>query len=231
MDAELTADGLYLRKARQAPAFAAIGGKTRYLGANRLIVTVEGREVELTVVKPWTSVYHLAQDTAGFLGGASAFPDGRAYDIPWYLYALPTIFAVLPFAACPFDLLADGGFGVLLWCSIAIGLAFAAFVCVAPPRHMPRTRLVCASSIVGLGVLIYLFAFFSKPSYSVDPRQVRSCTVPPAASFSVHLPGEPGLLRNGNRPRSCVVNGEPDLSFCIHVAPERALMILSLARP
>ena len=137
----------------------------------------------------------MAQDTAGFLGGASAFPDGRAYDIPWYLYALPTIFAVLPFAACPFDLLADGGFGVLLWCSIAIGLAFAAFVCVAPPRHMPRTRLVCASSIVGLGVLIYLFAFFAKPSDSVDASLWRTY-VPPDGGFRVKLPGSPIVTRN-----------------------------------
>ena len=86
MDAELTDRGLHLRKPRQQPAFAAVGGKARYLGANRLVVTVEGREVELVIDKPWTSNYHLARDVAGFLNGQRGFPERRAYTVPWYLY-------------------------------------------------------------------------------------------------------------------------------------------------
>jgi hypothetical protein len=192
MDAELTADGLYLRKPRQAPAFAAVGGRTHYLGANRLIVTVEGREVELTVVKPWTSVYHLARDTAGFLGGKGDFPNGRAYHVPWILYLLPSLFVALPFAACPLGLLTDGCGGAFLWCLIAAVLGGAAFSIVLQPRLTPRTRLIGAGSLVGLGALIYLLAFIFTPTASVDASLWRTY-MPPDGDFRVKFPGSPRI--------------------------------------
>ena len=96
MDGELTPQGLYLRKTRQPPAFAAVGGRARYLGGNRLAVTLEGREIELTVVKPGTSTHHLARDTAAFLNGKGDIPEGRSYKLPWYLYAMPAVFIALP---------------------------------------------------------------------------------------------------------------------------------------
>ncbi len=194
MEAELRTDGLYLRKPRQAMAFAAVGGGACYLGTNRLVVTIEGRDVELTVVKPWTSVYHLARDTAGFLDGKGAFPDGRVYQAPWLLYALPFLFVVLPFAACPFDLLTDGCGGVLLWCLIAAVLAGATFAVLLQPRLLPRTRLIGAGALVGLGALIYLLAFFFTPSDAVDASLWRTY-MPPEGGFHVKLPGSPAFTR------------------------------------
>jgi hypothetical protein len=198
MEAELTADGLYLRQPRQAPAFAAAGGGARYLGANRLVVTVEGREVEFKVVKPWTSVYHLARDAAGYLDGKGDFPNGRTYAVPWILYALPPVFAALPFAACPFGLLTDGCGGVFLWCLIAAALGAAAFTIGTQPRLLPRTRLTWAASLVGLGALIYLLAFIFTPSYSVDPSLWRTY-VPRDGSFRLKIPGSPTVIERRNQ--------------------------------
>lgn len=198
MEAELTADGLYLRQPRQAPAFAAVGGGARYLGANRLALTVEGREVEVTVVKPWTSVYHLARDTAAYLDGRADFPNGRAYDLPWYLFMLPPVFVALPFAACPFGLLTDGFGGVILWCFIAAVLAGAALIVANQPRLLPRTRLAWSCSLVGLGALIYLLAFIFTPSYSVDPSLWRAY-VPRDGGFRVKIPGSPTVIERRNQ--------------------------------
>ena len=138
MDAELIDRGLHLRKPRQPSAFAAVGGKARYLGANRLVVTVEGREVELVVEKRWTSTYHLARDVAGFLDGQRVFPDARIYGVSWYLFVLPALFVALPFAAIPFGLLTDGCLGGFLWCLIAAVLAGISFLIAVQPR--PATR-------------------------------------------------------------------------------------------
>ena len=232
MEAELTAEGLYLRKPRQAPVFAPVGGRVLYLGANRLVVTVEGREVELTVVKPWTSVYHLARDTAGFLGGKGDFPNGRAYDVPWYLYALPPAFMVLALAAIPLGLVTDswgGSWGsAFLWCLVAAVVAGAAFAVVMQPRLMPRTRLIGAGSLVGLGAAIYFLAFFVTPSYSVEASLWRTY-VPPDGSFRVKIPGSPAISQKP--PPAFVANPdkdtvtftvnlqEPEVRFAVSVFP------------
>jgi hypothetical protein len=228
MEAELTADGLHLRKPRQAPAFAAVGGPARYLGANRLVATIEGREVELTVVKPWTSVYHLARDTAGFLSGKGDFPNGRAYDVPWILFALPSVFVALPFAACPLGLLTDGCLGAFLWCVVAAALAGAAFAVVLQPRLVPRTRLIGAGGFVGLGAAIYLLAFFLTPSYSVDASLWRTYG-PPDGSFRVKVPGSPTIGKQSvagmdwgddNDAVTYTVDvKEPEVRFAISVSP------------
>ncbi len=138
MDGELTAEGLYLRKTRQPPAFAAVGARARYLGTNRLVVTVEGREVELAVKKPWASNYHLARDTAAYLNAQGPFPNGRTYNLPWFLYAIPPLFIALPFAAAPFGLLTDGCLGAFLWTVIAAALGVAAWIVAAQARLRPR---------------------------------------------------------------------------------------------
>jgi hypothetical protein len=205
MEAELTADGLYLRKPRKAVAFAAVGCKARYLGANRLVVTVEGREVELTVVKPWTSVYHLARDTASFLGNNGDFPEGSDYELPWHLYALPPLFALLPFAACSFGLLTEGCEGVVLWCLIAAVMAGVSYAVAVQPRLMPRTRLIGAGSLAGLGALIFLLAFYLTPSYSVDASLWR-VYMPPDGSFRVKIPGSPAITEKPITP----FNNGPD---------------------
>ncbi len=179
MDGELTDRGLHLRKPRHQPAFAAAGAKARYLGANRLVVTVEGREVELVIDKPWTSTYHLARDVAGFLNGQRGFPEGRTYSVPWYLYCLPALFVALPFAAGPFGLLTDGCIGVFLWCVIAAVLAGVSALVVAQPRLTPRARLIGAGGLLGLARPSTSSAFRSRPR-TPSMRPSGECTPPPA---------------------------------------------------
>jgi hypothetical protein len=131
---------------------------------------------------------------------------------------LPSLFVALPFAACPFGLLTDGCGGVLLWCLIAAVLSGACFAVVLQPRLWPRTRLIGAGSVGGLGALIYLLAFFFTPSDAVDPARWRTYS-PAGEAFSILLPGGPGVLPNGKVQDHFLIMANPDLSFCIHVAP------------
>ena len=229
MDGELTADGLHLRKTRMPPAFAAVGGRARYLGGNRLVVTVEGREVELSVVKPWTSTYHLAKDTAAFLNGKGDFPDGRAYSIPWFLYAIPPLFIALPFAAAPFGLVTDGCLGAFLWTVAALVLGGLALAVALQSRLKPRARLIGGLGLLGLGALLPLLAIPITPSYTVDAALWRSYSSP-NGDFTVLMPGAPtvgvpvglpsGALRDdGMRRKYTVAVTNPDVQFAVFVTP------------
>jgi len=221
MDGELTDRGLHLRKPRQPPAFAAGGAKARYLGANRLVVTVEGREVELVIDKRWTSTYHLARDVAGFLNGQRGFPEGRAYAVPWYLYVLPALVVALPFAAIPFGLLTDGCLGGFVWCVIAAVLAGVGALVVAQPRLTPRARLIGAGGLLGLGAAVYLISIPLTPAYTVDPAKWRTYA-PAGEDFSVLMPGAAGVVPDGTGDDArdyMYMMANPDLSFWIHVAP------------
>ena len=221
MEAELTDRGLHLRKPRQPPAFAAVGGQARYLGANRLVVTIEGRQVELVIDKSWTSNYHLAKDVAGYLNGQRDFPDRRAYSIPWILYCLPVLFVALPFAAGPYGLITDGCLGVFLWCVIAAVLAGISVIVVAQARLTPRARLIGAGGLVALGAAVYLISFPLTPAYSVDASLWRSYTSSDG-DFSVLFPGTPSINPVGTvagAEKYTVALESPEISFSVYVAP------------
>ena len=221
MDGELTERGLHLRKPRYQPAFAAVGAKARYIRANRLVVTVEGREVELVIDKPWTSTYHLARDVAGFLDGQRGFPEGRAYAVRWYLYCLPALFIALPFAAGPFGLLTDGCLGVFLWCVIAAVLAATSAIVVAQRRLTPRARLIGAGCLLGLGAAVYLVSIPLTPVYTVDASLWKPYTSPDG-DFSILLPGAPAsysLPTFNNTKKYSKSIQSPEISFAVYVAP------------
>ena len=224
MDGELTAEGLYLRKLRQPPAFAAVGTRARYLGSNRLLVTVEGREVELAVVKPRASTYHLARDTAEFLNGKGLFPNPRAYALPWYLYAIPPLFVALPFAAqFPFGLITDGCLGFFIWAVIAAVLAGAALIFATLSRLRPRARLIGAASVLGFGALLPFLTIPLTPSYTVDAKLWAPYT-PVGGDFTVVLPGSAmtmAVAPNGNvAPKKYAVDVlSPDVEFLVYSWP------------
>ena len=220
MDGELTADGLYLRRVRQPPAFAAVGGRARYLGTNRLVVTVEGREVELAVIKPWASTYHLARDTAAFLNRQGDMPEGRAYNLSWYLYALPVLFVALPSAAIPLGLLTDGCLGAFVWCVITVVLAGITLAVVMQPWLRPRGRLIGAGAMLGLGAAVFLIAIPCSPSYTVDPALWKSYG-PPGVGFTVLMPGTPitGKPNVNLTPQKFTVDvTDPEVQFAVFVA-------------
>jgi hypothetical protein len=224
MDGELTAEGLYLRKLRQPPAFAARGARARYLGANRLTVTVEGREIEMTVNKKGSSNYHLAQDTAAFLSGKGEYPKARSYHLPWYLFAFPWLFLALPFAASPFGLLTDGCLGAFLWTVVALVLAGATLVIVAQARLRPRARLNAGVVLLGVGVMLPLLAIPLTPSYTVDPALWTMYT-PPDKEFTVLLPDVARIGRGtpGEDPAAkeyFVDVQQPEIHFRVYVSLE-----------
>ena len=91
MKAKLTPEGLLLtfkKKEIHLPA----GGGAKYLKSNKLSVPHEGRNLELTVFKPFHYVKRLTRDIADFLDGGLDDIHGPDYRIPWYLIVL----AMLP---------------------------------------------------------------------------------------------------------------------------------------
>jgi hypothetical protein len=225
MDGELTADGLYLRKPRVPPAFAAAGARARYLGGNRLAVTVEGREIELAVVQPRTSTHHLAKDAAAFLAGKGDFPNGQAYRLPWYLYAIPFLFIALPCVAAPLGLITDGCLGAFLWTVVAVVLGGAAMAVAMQSWLKPRARLIGATSLLGVGAVLPLLAIPLTPSYTVDEALWKTYS-PPDGDFSALMPGTPlATTANGNfmvegRSQKYTVSvASPDVQFAVFVSP------------
>ncbi|HVS38231.1 MAG TPA: LamG-like jellyroll fold domain-containing protein [Gemmataceae bacterium] len=222
MDAELTAEGLYLRKIRLPPAFAAVGTRARYLGSNRLIVTVEGREIELAVNKRRASNYHLARDMAEFLNRKAPLPESRAYALPWYLYAIPPLFIALPFAACPFGLITDGCLGAFLWTAIALGLGVLAIIASVQSWLRPRARVITALSVLGFGAVLPLLTIPFTPKYTVDPNLWTSFTSS-SGDFTVDMPGTPSFqplsVVGGNRSakKYIVAVNNPDVEFAVYV--------------
>ena len=175
----------------------------------------------MVIDKPWTSTYHLARDVAGFLNGQRAFPEGRAYAVPWYLYVLPALFVALPFAAIPFGLLTDGCGGGFLWCAIAAVLAGIGAIVVAQRRLTPCARLIGAGGLLGLGAAVYLVAIPLTPAYTVDASLWKTYTSPDG-DFSVLMPGTPAnyhLPTFNNAEKYSKSIPSPDISFTVYVAP------------
>jgi hypothetical protein len=221
MDGELAAEGLYLRRMRMSPAFAAVGARARYLGTNRLVVTIEGREVEISIVKPWAATYHMARDVAAFLNGQGAFPDARAYNLPWYLYTLPVLFIALPSVAIPLGLFTDGCLGAFVWVVIAVVLAGLTLVLAMQSWLRPRGRLIGATAMLGVGAAVLLLSIPFTPAYTVDPSLWKSFS-PPGAGLTVLMPGTPaagkpiGFNAVGQKYVSAVA--DPDVEFVVFVA-------------
>jgi hypothetical protein len=192
MDAELTAEGLYLRRPRQAPAFTPVGAPARYLGGSRLVVTVEGREVEASIIKPWISVNHLAKDAADFLNGRAALPDPRAYNLPWYLFTLPALAVLLPVVGIWRELLVEGVPGGFLWIFLGAVTAGVTFAVTKMAFLRPRGRLIGAGGLMGLALggllLAFILSFILPSPYAIDPTAWKT-NQPPSNAYAVSMPG------------------------------------------
>jgi hypothetical protein len=194
MDAELTGDGLYLRRPRSSPAFAALGAPARYLGGPRFVLTVEGREVEVTVVKPGSSINHLAKDTVEYLNGRGPLPEAHAYRLPWYLFVLPAAAVLLPVVGIAGQVLLEGVPGGFLWVFLGGLTAGAAFIVAKQSWLRPGGRLIGATGVLGLaglGLLVAVILNAVLPSpYAIDSTAWKTFS-PPSGGYSVSMPGTP----------------------------------------
>jgi len=147
-EAQLTADGLRLRKGKKQEFLVAPGESAQYLTGNRLSLLIEDRWVEVTVVKFGWYQTRLATDVAEYLNGERDVLYPEEYKLPWYLYAV----AFLPLGI---PIISQGG---AIWGGLGGGL-FGACLGLAQVERIPvGVRVLLALALSAIGYLILFLA-------------------------------------------------------------------------
>lgn len=148
-EAQLTAEGLRLRKGKKQEFLVAPGESAQYLKGNRLSLLIEGRWVEVTVFKLGWYQTRLATDLAEYLNGERDVLYPEEYKLPLYLYAV----AFLPLGI---PIITLGG---LLPGALGGGL-FGACLGLAQVERIPvGVRVLLALALSAIGYLILFLAF------------------------------------------------------------------------
>jgi hypothetical protein len=141
--AEMTSEGLWLRKGKKE-LLLPVGANAEHCRGNRLAVElVDGRRVELGVVRFGSYVNRLSEDVVDYLNGERRGPRSSGYKLEWYLY-LP---AVLPLGI---PILTLGG---VLPMMLGFGMAGACMGIAQQHRWPIGTRLALE---IGLAILAYI---------------------------------------------------------------------------
>jgi phage FluMu protein Com len=196
MQAELSAEGLSLRQGKKHDLLLPVGTPARYVGKNKLAVTIDDREVTVIIANPRTYQNRLAQDIVAFLKGDKTYLRAKDYVIPLGLYAL----TVLPLTVLIFTFIwrapwAEGSWR--LWGTIWGGVGGALMgACVAVLQQQRWPTALRVGGCLGLTALGYI-AFFvtllvsgglGGPLIAANAWKTFS---PPGGRFSVDMPGTP----------------------------------------
>jgi hypothetical protein len=163
-------DGLHLYQGADLVGVVPVGapGGARYLGANRVLLTVEGRPVEVAVRRWGQPQAGLACDLAAHLNGARAALRPGRYAVPWLLLA-----ALLPLGL-PVLL---GGVG---WALLGAALALLAAGALGRERWPLALRRGLVLGLAGLGYAAALAPWLAG-AFLPAPADVASQEAPAAA--------------------------------------------------
>ena len=137
-EAELTSDGLRLRLRSRRDFWVPARGSqpARYIGANRIVLFLDGREVTIALTKQCTDLNHLAANVTAFLNGERTGLDLADYRLPRLLALMPWLALAIPFIAIWLKLPGGvSGGGRFLWFLLAALAVFFGF------RWMRRAAL------------------------------------------------------------------------------------------
>jgi hypothetical protein len=155
-EADLSLDGLRVRLRNRRDLWVSVcsAHPARYVGGNRVVVFLDGREVTLTLVKARTDLNKLARDVAAFLNGGRAELKSRDYRLPWKLTLVPWLALAVPCLAIWTGTLGGvHGGGRFLWFFIA-GIAVLVGV-----KTMRREALSTGRRVAAAGITVG-FCFF-----------------------------------------------------------------------
>jgi hypothetical protein len=196
MLAEISADGLRLsRQDGRINLQSPVGATARYLGQNRLAVTVQGREIQMLVFKANARQEQLARDVAAFLNGKRPTLNPHSYSAVWYLIVASLLPLTLPLLALPMGMM--HGFGVVLWLMTALLLTGGGMTLVWRGWH-PGLRFM---SIVGLAVVGFVLLPLGLALGLGPPPRIDNYAWTPFASddgrFQIRFPnsGAVGMIR------------------------------------
>jgi hypothetical protein len=138
--ATLTPDGLRLRRGK-AEVLIPRNTEAEYQGRNRLAIELEGRTVQLQIVK-WISYQNrLTEDLVSYLHGKRESLPARDYSLPWYLTALVVLPMGIPILTLGGALPGALGFGL---CAINAAI-------VQREKWSSAVRALVAGGVVLLG--------------------------------------------------------------------------------
>jgi hypothetical protein len=219
LGAEISAEGLTLTRADGGvEARAPVGSSARYLGLNRLAVTIQGREVQMLLFKGGANQDRLTRDVAGFLDGKR--PSLHPYDYArvWYV----VLAALLPLAllaiAWPLRLLA-GPVSVVFWVALAVALTTAGLVIARRARSHPGVRFLNVVWLDTAGALLLVGALLlglgAPETISLLGWQAFDL---PADPFRAGVALPPGPVRKEQR----TLGGQPYTAFVVEVPAHHA---------
>jgi hypothetical protein len=146
-DAELTDEGLKLKQGKKHNILVPIGSRAIYDGKNVIVLEIDGREVEFTVMLFGSYQHRLAKDVVAYLKGKKERLDPQKYKLEWYLFAP---------ALLPLGILIFAQLGAIPW-----GTAFGGVggcVAIAQQDKWPVPARLAA--MFGVSVIAY-FVFFA----------------------------------------------------------------------
>ena len=143
----VTSRGLKLSKKKERPVLIPIGTPARYVGGNRLTVTLDGRQVEIRVSQFLIYQKRLAKDLAKYLKSKKRL-NPAGYKMEWYLL-IPVILPIgIPIITLGGAIPGALGFGLAAGCY--------ALVQVEEMPLVLRILLALALAGLGYGILVAL---------------------------------------------------------------------------
>jgi hypothetical protein len=163
VEAELSDEGLYLYKGDSSLRVLPGRGTARYRGGNRFALKVEGRQLELTLIK----------------------------GLPWYLSLMPLLALGIPALALPFEVPSDDSGFAALWVFGSLLLLGLGYLFLYGPRWPLGARLGTTGGLLGLGYLGLLIAFLVSLSSSATSLPTSMWRLYDGRNFMVEMPGWP----------------------------------------
>jgi WD40 repeat protein/DNA-directed RNA polymerase subunit RPC12/RpoP len=145
--ATLQPDGLTIHQGRKLTHFVPRGSLAKHLGGNRLLVSLDDRQIELALVKFGCYEKRLAADVTAFLNGQKPTLSVNDYNRSWYLGAVCT----LPLAMI---------LGGILPVGPGFGLACACFAIAQIQNISIATRMGAACGLTIFSCLILMVTTF-----------------------------------------------------------------------
>jgi WD40 repeat protein len=222
-EAEVCREGLRVWRGRGHPLHIPRRSKARYLGGTGLLVEIEGRKVELNVVRGDGNPENIARAVVNFLTGATReFQLPRSRAMPLLLFALiPLLMPVLAFV---FGDRIGGFTGGFVWGIIGLALSAIAVFFSLQLRWTWAARSVPTFGIMGLGLLVFFIIFIadlatSQPAIRVD--RWTEIDAPPGGGYRVRMPFAPTRM-------TLALNGFTGTGLQISVVrvfPQRAVFL------
>jgi predicted Zn finger-like uncharacterized protein len=183
--------GLRLRQ-KKLDVDIPVGTEAEHLGSNRVALTLEDRQIEVTIVKQRLYVERLSKDVVRFLNGRKRALVENDYAMPVYLLGLTLLPLGIIFAGIGLAASSSGARPIVtgaIWGALGGGLSGACWWICQREKWPQGLR---AGAALGLSVLGYgIFGLVLILTHAGVPDADWKEFTPPGAGCSIMMPGTP----------------------------------------